>query len=118
MRKKYLIILIPVIAVLTFITGLVIWQGVASNSNKREIIATVTEKEIKNYNDKGKYLIFTKDDDVEVYEITDSLFQGRWDSSDLYGKIEEGKTYKFTVVGIRNNFFSMYPNILEAEEVK
>ena len=118
-KNRFIVILgIIILSFTGFLAGTVIWGAFASNSNKREVVATVSEKEVKNYGQHGKYLIFTKrDEDVDVYEVEDNLFQGRWNSSDLYGKLEEGKTYKFTVIGIRNNFFSMYPNILNAEEV-
>lgn len=108
-------ILVCIIA--AFAIAVPIVFAVLQNSNKRQVIATVTEKTVKNEGNSGKYLIFTKDKDVEVYTIRDDIFQGRWDSSDLYGSIEEGKKYTFTVVGVRNHFFSLYPNILEAREV-
>lgn len=121
MRKRNImkkIIIILGIIVVCIPISLVFVFAVLNNSNKREIIATITEKTVKNNGDVGKYLVFTKDNEkVEVYAIQDELFQGRWNSSDTYGKIEAGKKYKFTVVGIRNRFFSLYPNILEAEEI-
>ena len=58
------------------------------------------------------YLIYTKD---ATYEITDSWLYGRFDSSDLYGRIEVGKTYKVKVGGTRVPFLSVYPCIHEVE---
>lgn len=108
--------IILVLAFLVFIVGSVITLNILSNTNKRIVTATVTEKAVKG--EDGKYMVFTKDEgEVNVYEVTDNIFQGRWNASDTYGEIEEGKTYKFTVVGIRSHFWSMYPNILIAEEV-
>ncbi len=85
-----------------------------------ETIGTVTDKGIKNYDDDSKYLIYTEDPDgkIEVYEITDNLWQGQFNSSDdIYAGIKLGKTYKFTVGGKREEFFSWYPNIYGYEEI-
>ena len=83
---------------------------------KETVIATVTDKTVKRSgSDEDKYLVYvrTKDNVVEVFEITDALFFGRFDSSTTYGSIEVGSTYEFTVRGKRNEFLSMYPNIYE-----
>jgi len=58
----------------------------------------------------SKYLVFTE---TEVFEITDSFCYWRWNSSDLYGKIENGKTYDAMVAGWRIPFLSWYRNIIE-----
>ncbi len=89
-------------------------------SNRREVTATVTDKEVKNKSNNSKYLIFTKNEneDIAVFEITDALFAGQFDSSDIYGGIEIGKTYKFDVGGSRNKLLSWYPNIYGYEEVE
>ena len=92
--------------------------------NHREVTGTVTKMEVKKagrfrYNEE-KYLVYTKDenDKVQVYEITDSVIEKRYDSSDLYGEIEVGKTYRFDVAGKRNERRSWYPNIYSAEEIE
>lgn len=93
--------------------------------HRREITATVTEKTIKYYTSrdntgKGKstYLIFAKDEagEVQVFEVTDSLFAWRFNSSDVYAGIEIGKTYIFNVGGYRLPLLSWYPNIYRYEE--
>lgn len=89
-------------------------------SNRREITATVTDKEVKNKKEDSKYLVYTKDEngEIQVFEITDALFAWQFDSSDIYAGIEIGKTYVFDVGGSRNKFSSWYPNIYGYEEVK
>ena len=89
-------------------------------SNRREITATVTDKDVKNSDKESKYLVFTKtsDGETEVFEVTDALFAWRFDSSDLYAEIEVGKAYKFDVGGSRNRLLSWYPNIYGYEEIK
>lgn len=77
--------------------------------------ATFTVKEKERVCDGGqsgtcKYLVYT---DQGVYENTDSLWYLKFDSSDVYGSLEEGKTYNAKVYGFRLPFFSMYKNIIE-----
>lgn len=78
------------------------------------VTATVTDK-VRTGGDNSKYLIFT---DKGVFENTDSLVNGKWNSSDLYGQTKIGKTYTFTVRGLRVHFLSWYPNIVDEKPVK
>lgn len=55
------------------------------------------------------YLVYT---DKEVFKLEDSLIFGQFNSSDIYGMLTEGKTYKFKVIGWRIPFLSMYRNII------
>lgn len=105
--------LIVVIAVLC--VGL--YRPINKIMDRRDVVCTVTDKAVKNSSDDSKYLIFTEDEngDISTYEITDSLFSGRFDSSDVYAGIKVGEKYKFTVGGSRNRFLSWYPNIYEYE---
>lgn len=83
------------------------------------ITARVTGKErIQSYyrdedGDKIKgasyYLVYT---DKEVLKIEDSLIFGQFNSSDIYGLLAEGRTYKFKVFGFRIPFLSSYRNII------
>jgi hypothetical protein len=60
----------------------------------------------------SKYLIFT---DKETFENTDTMLHGKFNSSDVYGRLKEGKTYTCEVYGIRSGLFSMYRNIVSCE---
>jgi hypothetical protein len=96
-------------------------SGYIHNCNERDYEhCLVTDKGIKNQDKDSKYLIYTKvnNEDIEVFEIEDSFVQSRWNSSDIYAQIEIGKTYTFKVVGIRDYFWSLYPNIIEWKEEK
>jgi hypothetical protein len=53
-----------------------------------------------------------------VVEITDSLLNFRFNSSDLYANIEVCKTYKCLIKGYRINIFSIYPNLYKIEEIE
>jgi hypothetical protein len=91
---------------------------VYTEGNYRKVTVTVTDKGIKNYKGGSKYLIYTKDENnkIATYRIEDSLVQGKFNSSDIYGSIEVGKKYTFEIAGERNEFLSMYPNIVKVVE--
>ena len=113
--KDFILFILIAIVVVVLIFG----EAYLSNCDDRVIThCEVTDKTVKQHDDDAKYLIFTKvnNEEVQVFEITDSLVQGRWNSSDVYAAIEVGKTYSFEVVGKRIPFFSMYPNIIGYEE--
>lgn len=91
------------------------------NSNKRDVVGTVTEKTVKRSNEQDKYLIFVEiegEDEVQVFEITDNLIEGKLNSSTIYGNVKVGETYTFTIRGSRNEIFSWYPNISKVEKQK
>ena len=91
------------------------------NSNKREVIGTVTEKTVKKIDTQDKYLIFVKiegEDEIQVFEITDNWVEGKLNSSTIYGNIKVGKTYTFTIKGSRNEMLSWYPKISKVEKQK
>lgn len=60
----------------------------------------------------SKYLIFT---DKETFENTDTMLHGKFNSSDVYGRLKEGKSYTCKVYGWRIGFFSSYRNIVSCE---
>ena len=91
------------------------------NSNKREVIGTVTEKTVKRIDTQDKYLIFVKiegEDEIQVFEITDNWIEGKLNSSTIYGNIKVEETYTFTIKGSRNEMLSWYPNISKVEKQK
>jgi hypothetical protein len=119
---------IDVFAVLRIISLLVVvamlaaqcHRSISKGTDFKTEIATVIDKDIKHSrNTTDKYLVFCKDKNGSpvVYEITDSLVAGRFNSSDVYASIEIGKTYEFTVAGDRNELMSWYPNIYELKEI-
>ena len=53
---------------------------------------------------------------IKRKEISDLLFKGKFNSTDLYNQLEVGKTYKVKTTGKRIHFLSMYKNINEILE--
>lgn len=56
----------------------------------------------------SKYLVFTES---ETFENTDMRFVGKFNSSDVQGKLIEGGTYTATVYGWRIPWMSLYRNL-------
>lgn len=106
---------LAIIGVIAAVIGYPMWRAVKKVSDYRWVTATVSDKGTKRHDDNERYLIYTTEG---TFEITDSLFAGRFDSSDLYGKIEVGKTYQMYIAGERHPFLTMYPNLYEIKEVE
>lgn len=105
--KAWLIIILPFIIIIAiFILPVCV---------RNTYIATVTDKGIKRADDTDKYLIYT---DIGTFENTDEWLCGKFNSSDIYGRIKIGDTYEFTVIGFRIPFLSKYQNIIEYEKIE
>lgn len=117
-RLKILTILIIVIIAMIFILSGCISSNISENTSTEttnetsEEIIVVTDKWIKRTNDKDLYMIGTEN---EVFKIEDNILIGKFNSSDIYNKIEIGKQYKIQTTGMRSNFMSWYRNINEIE---
>jgi len=75
------------------------------------VTVLIKDKERINYEDAGetksKYLVYSDD---EVFENMDDWFYLKFNSSDIYGQLNMGDTYKIWVSGWRINIFSSYRN--------
>lgn len=83
-------------------------------TNVKTITCKVTDKGVKRTGSgqdaEDLYLIYT---DKGTFKIEDQLFYGKFNSSDLYGKIMKDSTYTFKVGGYRVGITSSYPNIIK-----
>ncbi len=82
------------------------------------LTVVIKEKERVTYEDEGvnksKYLIYS---DQEVFENVDDWFYLKFSSSDIYGQLNAGQSYKVWLSGWRINIFSSYRNIISIEKV-
>ena len=105
--------------IIGLIGGVIYWHYLTSYGDVKTLEITVKDKYVKNGSGKSsssKYLVV--DTENNAYEITDLTFLGKWNSTDLYNQLDIGKTYKIQTSGIRNHFWSMYPNINKIDELK
>ena len=87
--------------------------GLAYALTTGEETITIKEKWVKYHHGRAKYLVSSTDG--QVFQITDTIIRWRWDSSNLYAKLEPGMTCKIKTQGWRFPLFSDYKNILEAD---
>lgn len=82
--------------------------------SKDRAISVSSDKD-GNTTTKTDYRVYTS---CGVFTVGDNLFFGRFNSADTYGSLHEGSTYDLDVIGWRNGFFSMFPNILTVEATR
>lgn len=104
-------------AFIVFIIIVMAALPVAKHSTQETVQLTVRDKErVTQTSSEGgvssKYLVYT---DGEVFENTDSLLNGKFDSSDVYGRLKRDQSYRCKVEGWRIPVFSMYRNILSCD---
>lgn len=61
-----------------------------------------------------EYLIYTE---AGTFRLSDSVFAGRWSSSDAYGRVKRCHRYEINSYGWRLPLFSTYPNIKEMDDL-
>lgn len=64
----------------------------------------------KNLSTEIRYLIIT---DKETFICETSLFNGKFNNSDLFWRLKKDSTYNFKVSGFSKSFFFDYRNLLE-----
>ena len=89
-------------------------------NSEKEYTVKITETVVKNYNSDSKYLIFAEDSkqNMNVFEIEDTILYFRWNSSNLYGQLKVGQKYNIKVAGYRVEFLNLYQNIISAEKLE
>lgn len=105
MKKDKLTISIVVVAL-----ALLVILPIAVYRSSLETVTIKVKKTERDNSSSDRYLVYAEDG--KVYEIADSLCFLRYDSSNIYGELTEGKEYRCEVAGWRIPFFSAYPNII------
>lgn len=112
MKLTHIIIFIVVIAM--FISAGIF--SINCEFHESEYTVTITDKDriVESSKDgdgnketDSKYIVFADDEDGNslVFENTDTIFHGKFNSSNIQGQLKIGNTYKITVVGYRNTIF-------------
>lgn len=111
------------VALIVFMVLAVVGGGIALVAGgyykHHQVTFKVTDRErvcsgSNNGSSSCKYLIWTT---KGVFKDTDSLVNGKFSSSDLYGMLQPGKTFTCTYYGWRLRFFSEYPNLTSCKPV-
>lgn len=105
-------VLIAIIVILGIGTSIAFYTSPGSAS-----ACLVTEKDRTTSPEGGSDMrVYTEN--CGVLAVGDNLFTGTFNSADIYGSIEVGKTYDFKTVGWRFPLFSQFPIITTATEVR
>jgi hypothetical protein len=115
LRAKVTVIIILAFILISFIFII----PACDNLNRNTYTGMVTDKVIKGGLDKEqKYLIFVElgNGESRVFENSDSVFNWKFNSSDMYARLKIGNSYTFNTVGFRIPVFSAYENIIKSSE--
>ena len=93
------------------IFGILIGIKCSYLTNVEEIKVKVNKTERIN----DRYLIYT---DKGVFSNHDSMFHGKFNSSDIYGEIKVDSMYQFKVYGLRNRFWTIYKNVKSIKKLE
>ena len=113
MSKVQIIGMVIVFAIVAIATTTIVLD--AAKQTHEITIDKMWTKASSNSDNAQIYLV--SDADANVYCVKDTMLFWKFDASDRWAKLDEGKTYAVTTVGWRVRFASMYPNIIEIEEV-
>lgn len=111
---------VSIVAVIgaVIVIGLIV--VVSSSYFARTTVTTVVQdkERVCDTNSEGnrscKYLVYTDDG---TYKLTDSLVIGRFNTSDIYGRVKRCHTYEIESYGWRLGLTSSYPNITEMNDL-
>ncbi len=112
MNKGKLLFILFYTLLLACIVVLLIVNISMGYCNHQELKIVVKDKYVKGQS--GTYMVV--DEEGNTYQITDLLFKGKFNSSDLYSQLEIGKKYDIETTGYRIPFLSWYKNINKISE--
>lgn len=98
-----------VILVCLLILSLIPISISVENFPKETVTGTITDVQIE---DGETHFVFQHDGITEVLENNDSLWYGKWNSSDFMPPLQEGGEFELVLVGKRIPFLSAYRNII------
>lgn len=117
MSKEVFSYLVGFVVIIGVIFGIAFGCFQMNYGNPQTITCTINDKWTKRVSSEGSDLYLVSCDD-EVYQISDLLFKGKFDSANIYARLKKGKKYKIKTTGYRWGWFSSYQNINEYELVK
>lgn len=111
--EKFYLVAIAAITVGIVLGGL--GFEIYSMSHTETMTCTVVNKD-RTTNQEGGSDMRVYTEDCGTLAVGDSLLDGVWNSADVFGKIEGGKTYEFETRGVRVPFLSRFPIITSVKE--
>jgi hypothetical protein len=104
-------IVLITIALITNVIGCQGWGG------KRTIRGTVKRVYEEQHNRSTRHMVAIQHENGHVTTLRneDSPYYWKWNSSTIQNDLVVGKPYFFEVYGDRNEFFSLFPNIISVQ---
>lgn len=115
--KEILSYILIIVAIIGVVFGISFGCFQMDYGNPQTIECTINDKWTKRVSSRGSDLYLISCDD-EVYQISDLMFKGKFDSANIYAKLKKGKKYKLKTTGYRFGWFSSYQNINEYELIE
>ncbi len=114
MKKLFFIIAIVVITIFAF----KLYNQSHTESLHNLIVLDLQQQNIiggnsNNIHTEIRYLVIT---DKETFVCESSLFNGKFNNSDVFFRLKKDSTYNFKVAGVGKSFFFDYRNIIEVEK--
>ncbi len=98
------------VAIIVIIIGILFIKLMSIDYSNKEIIEMeVKDKYVKRIKEKDTYMVV--DINNNTYKITDLMFIGKFNSTDIYNSLNIGHVYLVEITGVRNRFLSWYQNI-------
>lgn len=89
----------------------------AAPMHRETVTCTVDSKDrTTNQDGKSKSRVYTRD--CGVFSVDDQWLAGQIRSADTYALVQPGHRYQFETTGWRIPIVSLFPNIVEAQEVQ
>jgi len=104
------------------IIGIVLVVGVVAffpHLFRNTYVVTISNKQIKTYNNSDIYLIYAQTDDGKIitFNDTDSALELKLNSENLYWELRINKKYEIKTYGLNIPLISSYENIIWAKGV-
>lgn len=108
--------------IVLIIIGIVLIVGVVAffpHLFRNTYVVTISNKQIKTYNNSDIYLIYAQTDDGKIitFNDTDSALELKLNSENLYWELRINKKYEIKTYGLNIPLISSYENIIWAKGV-
>jgi len=109
--RVLIVVAFAVFAALAMIFG--VWYAYGTDDTR---VCTVTDKD-RVLNSEGNSQMRVYTEECGVFEVSDTVFRGVFNSADIFNEIQPGSTYEIYHYGWRIPVLSQFPTILEVREM-
>lgn len=130
MKKGFTLIELLIVLAIIFILAAILLGGVRGCNSGYRTINTFTAEVVRKYEvnvpygDDGTRTVYRVDvrqpnsEFVETLTNEDDYWQNKHNSATIHGNLIEHRWYQFTTRGVRDEYWSYFPNIMSATKVE